>query len=70
MGFEPFVGLSIIGGWQPRRIQELKPGYYVGQANADTQVPTNTVWDRKSFGFGISLDVSIAKTIASAFATK
>lgn len=64
IGIEAFVGLTIVGGWQPRRVQRLKPGVGVLDANMDGAVPTNTIWDTHAWAIGLSLDASIAKTIS------
>lgn len=67
VGFEPFVGMSFVAGWQPRRLPVLKPGFTVGQPNGDSSVPTNSEWSLRTFAIGINLDASVAKTIVAAF---
>jgi hypothetical protein len=67
LGWEPVVGVTIAAGWRPRRVQQLKPGVVVGAANADSTIPTDTVWNTSSFGGSIIIDTAIAKSIVALF---
>ena len=72
IGFEPIVGLTIVGGWQFRRLPQLKSGFDVGNADADSSAPTHEHGmggvGKWPMTIGISFDASLAKAIASAIA--
>jgi len=67
LGFEPFVVVTLVAGWQPLHIQRLKPGVGVLDANDDSSVRAKMIWDTNSWAQGLSIDAAIIKTITSAF---
>jgi hypothetical protein len=66
-GVEVIDGLAFVGGWQPRQRQRLSSGYAVGQAVEGTDVPADKKWDTSGWAVGLSVDASVAKSIAAAF---
>ncbi|HMG57990.1 MAG TPA: hypothetical protein VK601_31030 [Kofleriaceae bacterium] len=60
---EVYGGVSITGGWQPRKYQKLHAGNAVGDMLMATEVPTDATWDLKGWGVGLSVDASLLKTV-------
>jgi len=60
-------GLSITGGWQPRKVDALAGGATVGTATDATDAPTYSRWDFANWGVGLSLDATVFKPIFSIF---
>ncbi len=69
-GYELAPGVNAVIGWQPKRVQQLKPGWVPGLPDADSTPPTNTIWALDSMAIGLSLDAAFAKAVASAVGFK
>jgi hypothetical protein len=64
---ELYSGVSITGGWQPRKLDMLKTGSAVGDAvMMGEAVPTEARWKLASWGVGLSIDVTLLKPILGA----
>lgn len=62
---EVYGGVSITGGWQPRKYQRLQSGNAVGDMIMGTEVPTDSVWKLTGWGVGLSVDATLLKTLLS-----
>jgi hypothetical protein len=60
---EVYAGVSITGGWQPRKYQQLHAGNAVGDMITGDQVPTDAVWKTSGWGVGLSVDATLLKTL-------
>jgi hypothetical protein len=64
---ELYGGISITGGWQPRKIDILKTGSMAGDAVVvGDAVPTDAHWKLSSRGVGLSIDVTLLKPVLGA----
>jgi hypothetical protein len=62
---EVYGGVSISGGWQPRKYRQLHEGSAVGDTIVAAEVPTDEVWKTNGWGVGISVDATVLKTLLS-----
>lgn len=60
---EVYGGVSITGGWQPRKYKKLHEGSAVGDVIVAAAVPTDDVWKTNGWGVGISIDATVLKTL-------
>jgi hypothetical protein len=60
---EVYSGVSITGGWQPRKYQRLQSGNNVGDMIMGDTVPTDSVWKLDGWGIGLSMDATLLKTV-------
>jgi hypothetical protein len=60
---EVYGGVSITGGWQPRKYQRLQDGHAPDEMITGTAVPTDSVWKLASWGVGLSVDASLLRTL-------
>jgi hypothetical protein len=60
---EVYGGISITGGWQPRKYQALRSGSNIGDMIMGTAAPTDSKWDLSGWGVGLSVDASLLKTV-------
>ena len=63
LAIETYSGVSITGGWQPRKYRKLHDGSAVGDPIMAADVPTDGVWKTNGWGIGISLDATLLKTL-------
>jgi hypothetical protein len=60
---EVYGGVSITGGWQPRKFSRLHAGSSVGDTITGDQVPSDTVWKTNGWAAGLSVDATLLKTL-------
>jgi hypothetical protein len=61
---EVYSGVSLTGGWQPRKYRQLQSGHMAGEAITG-DVPTDAVWKLDGWGVGLSVDASLLKPLLS-----
>jgi hypothetical protein len=64
VAFELYYGIALTAGWQPRKLRELKPQTFVGDAITGDAVPTDATWKLASWGVGLSVNSTILKPLA------
>lgn len=62
---ELYGGISITGGWQPRKYQRLQSGHSPGDMITGTELPTDAVWKLDGWGVGLSVDASVLRSLLS-----
>lgn len=67
LAIELHDGVSITGGWQPRKVQKLQSGHSVGDMTMSENAPTDSEWDLSNWGIGLSIDATVLKPITSLF---
>jgi hypothetical protein len=62
---EVYSGISITGGWQPRKYRQLQSGHVVGEMIMGSEVPTDMVWQVSGWGIGLTVDATLVKPLLS-----
>lgn len=63
LSYEVFTGVQASFGWQPRREQELKSGFNVGDAIAGSEAPTDKKWSLSNWGAALSVDTDLIRSV-------
>ncbi len=63
---EVYSGVSLVGGWQPRKYRRLQAGHMVGEVVVGTDLPTDAAWDLSGWGIGVAVDATLLKPLLSA----
>lgn len=62
---EVYSGISITGGWQPRKFRQLQAGHAVGDPIMGSEAPTDAAWKLTGWGVGLSVDATLIKPLLS-----
>lgn len=65
LALEVYDGISITGGWQPRKLAVLSGDNKVGDMLTGDAVPTDSHWKLSGWGVGLSVDASVLKPLVS-----
>jgi hypothetical protein len=63
LAVEVITGISLTGGWQPRKVARLQAGSAPGDMISGDAVPTDSSWKLSRWGIGLSVDASFLKPI-------
>jgi hypothetical protein len=67
LAYEVVPGISLTAGWEPRQVQHLISGFTAAETVAGSGAPVEMKWQTgwPSFGFGLTVDASIAQSLMS-----
>lgn len=63
---ELYGGISLVGGWQPRKSRRLQSGHMVGEMVMGTDLPTDEVWNLSGWGVGVAVDATLLRPLLAA----
>jgi hypothetical protein len=63
---ELYGGISLVGGWQPRKYHRLQAGHMVGEMVMGTDLPLDAAWDLSGWGVGLAVDATLLRPLLAA----